>query len=84
MKPISLPMLLTFFLSLLLPLDSVYPADKPKGQVTSQAPVSAEVLRAKIKEVEANVDLDKTTKGKLTNGYRTALSNLATLGVQLR
>ena len=33
-------------------------------------------IEARIKEVEANVNLDKSSKGKLTNAYRTAISNL--------
>ncbi len=76
MKPLSFPVLLTILLTLFIPFNTAFPADQPAGQVASQAPVSAAVLRAKIKEVEANVDLDESTKGKLTNRYRTALSNL--------
>jgi potassium efflux system protein len=76
MKSISLPLLLTFLLTLFLPLDLVYPADPPAGQVASQGPVTEDVIKAKIKEVESSVDLDKGTKAKLTNRYRIALSNL--------
>jgi len=76
MKPLSFPMLLTTLLTLFIPFNTAFPADQLVGQVTSQAPVSAEVLSAKIKEVEANIDLDESTKGKLINRYRTALSNV--------
>ena len=76
MKPLSFPVLLTILLTLFLPFNLAYPADPPAGQVVSKGPVTVEVIKAKIKEVEANVDLDKNTKGKLTNRYRMAISNL--------
>jgi phosphomevalonate kinase len=76
MKPISLPLLLTFILTLFLPFDLAYPADPPAGQVASQGPVTKEVIKAKINEVESNVALDKSAKAQLTNRYRTVLSNL--------
>ena len=76
MKPISLPLLLTFLLTLFLPFNLAYPADPPSGQVASQGPVTEDVIKAKIKEVESSVDLDKDAKAKLTNRYRIALSNL--------
>jgi len=76
MKPLSFSLTLPILLTLFIPFNLAYPADPPASQITSQSLVSAEVLRAKIKEIEANVDLDKITKKNLTNGYQTALSNL--------
>ena len=76
MKPLSFPVLLTILLTLFIPFNLVYPADPPSGQVASQGPVTEEVIKAKIKEVEANVDLDKGTKADLTNRYRMVLNNL--------
>ena len=67
MKPISLPLLLTFLLTLFLPFNLAYPADPPSGQVASQGPVTEDVIKAKIKEVESSVDLDKDAKAKRTN-----------------
>ena len=76
MKPLSFSVLLTILLTLFIPFNLAYPADPPAGQVVSKGPVTVEVIKAKIKEVEANVDLDKNTKALLTNRYRTVLSNL--------
>ena len=78
MKPTFFLMLLTVFLIQFIPFDLAYPADPPSGRVASQGPVTVEVIKAKIKEVESNVDLDKGTKADLTNRYRTVLSNLET------
>ena len=69
-------MLLTVFLIQFIPFDLAYPADPPSGRVASQGPVTVEVIKAKMKEVESNVDLDKGTKADLTNRYRMVLSNL--------
>jgi len=78
MKPLSFSVLLTILLTLFIPFNLAYPADPPAGQVVSKGPVTVEVIKAKIKEVESNVDLDKNTKALLTNRYRTAISNLET------
>jgi potassium efflux system protein len=57
-------------LVLLLIFGRVGFAEEPK------APVSADILEAKIKEVEANTTLEETAKSRLTELYRKALSYL--------
>jgi len=42
----------------------------------SQAKITPQILKAKIKEVDATADLDADTKATLTELYRKALSNL--------
>ncbi len=76
MKPFSFPVLVIVFLSLIIPIQSAYTADPPANSGFPQNFPTAEVIKARIKEVEGKVDLAKTNKDKLTQSYQTTLSNL--------
>ncbi len=78
MKPRSLPFRLIALTLMFMVINYALSADPPA--LTGGAPVSVtgDVLKAKIKEVEATAGVDEATTAKLIELYRKALSNLET------
>ena len=70
---------LLFLLALLAPLDGAYPLD-PAPLSGASVSVNADIVKARLKEVEASPDLDEKTKSTLTELYRKTLSHIETEG----
>jgi len=63
-------------LLLLAPFSNAYPADTARPASATTVAVTADVINARLKEVEASSSLDEKTRASLTELYRKSLSNL--------
>ena len=63
-------------LLLLAPFSNAYPAKTASPAEGTTAAVTAEVIKARLKEVESSSSLDEKTSASLTELYRKSLSNL--------
>ena len=63
-------------LLLLAPFSGAYPADTTSPGKSTTVAVTPDIIKARLKEVEASTTLDEKTKGSLTELYRKSLTNL--------
>lgn len=70
------PILLPFFLLALTLLNNAYAIDSLADAYNEPAPVSLKTLSSKIKDTEANTDLDEATKTRLLQLYRETIQYL--------
>ncbi|HHH44552.1 MAG TPA: mechanosensitive ion channel [Gammaproteobacteria bacterium] len=63
-------------LLLCIPFSSAQPADTTASPASAGAALTADIIEARLKEVEASSSLDEKTRTSLTELYRKALSNL--------
>jgi len=71
--PVWRPALLA---ALLLAAGPVCPADAPDVATSSPAPVNAEMLNARLGEIESSTDIDENTRAAVADLIRRALGNL--------
>jgi potassium efflux system protein len=63
-------------LLLLAPFSDAYPADTTSPGKSTAGAATPDIIKARLKEVDASTTLDETSKASLTELYRKSLSNL--------
>ena len=76
MKPHQFCVWLVLTLLVLTPLNNAYSAESLADTYGAPAPVSLKTLASKIKDAEANTDLDEATKTRLLEIYRKTIRHL--------